>query len=607
MRFLGDLNTRNLILLDVKYSRVKEEGKTNDYAMFLFKNVETGEKFVYNVKNPDVEIYFTKPEYRDYDYNTTAIEKEKVYVKKVPYRRVLRSIADEAGGDWKGYYERCLEQGQYKAAKNLFHYNYSYGADMDICDYYRCFWALEYLNREAPANLTKMFLDIETDGLEVAGVPLHGTVPINAISLTDTESKTVYEFLLRNSVKENPQIAEFEKNIDKFIETCHEYFDEDFPGFDYKILMFDDEREMLKTLFALIKKLNRDFCGIWNMGYDIPYIRDRCEVLGLDFIELIGDSDFAVQFANYWEDKNAGVPVEKKDTFDCSSKTIYTDCMLNYGKIRKGRGVIRSLKLGYIAKIELGTSKIDYSDVANIKTLPYEDYWLFVLYSIKDTLLLHGIEKRTEYIDNVFLRATLNGAAYKNIFSQTKFLKTRFFIESWIDGFVGGNNSNMDYSAPFGQQDDGEREKFDGAVVGDPELNAHVGVNVFGKRSKYVFQYVIDMDFSSMYPWSIISFNISAHTMIGKLIIDNEYYNHNKKEPLSDKDTDGGIESKELKFEAGKQFVEDMLSSDLLRMGRNWFNLPSLEEMFDELEIKEPLVETKPPKPKDVIRLHIGA
>lgn len=580
MKFLGDLDTSDLILLDIKHSRLKtEEGRSEDYAMVLLKNVRTGEKFVYNIKDPEIELHFAKPEERNFDYNLTAIERDRTFIKKVKARSVINEIVKEAGGEWKQYYDRCREQGNYKAFKNIHHYPYVFGSDLDVADYYRCMWTIHYHNPNTQVKLTKMFMDIEVDGIDTRGVPLDGVAPINAVSITDTESKTCYAFLLRNACRENPQIAEFEEHIDEFYEKCHEEFDKEFPGFQYKVFMFDNEVQLLTGLFTLIKKLDRDFCAIWNMGYDIPYIIARCNVLGIDPVELITDRDFAVRDLYYWNDSRAGMPVEKKDYFNSSTRTIYTDAMLNYGKIRKGGSVIRSLKLNYVSTLELDEQKLDYSKEANIKTMPYVNYMMFVLYNMKDTLLMHNIENRTDDIDNLFSRAIANGSSYKEVFSQTKFLRNRFFVECYKDGFISGNNANMDYAAAYGASED-DGVGYDGAVVGDPELNCHVGVNVFGKRSKYVFKYVVDMDFSSMYPWSIISFNISAHTMIGKLFINKEYYKGEIEE--------GDADNPDLKFEPGKQFVEDLLAQDYIKLGQAWFNLPSVTDMLADLEEKKP-------------------
>lgn len=491
MKFLGDgIDCSNLILLDVKYAR---NTSNEDYVMLLFKNVVTGRKMVYNIKNPKVEIYFVKPEYRNFKYNQTAISKEKLYSMQVPYKDVCKTIANEAGGQWKDYVNNAIQSRNYRAISNVFHYNFSFGADLDICDFYRCWWAIHYYNPETKVVLNKAYLDIENDIVDFIGMPDKGKAPVNVVSVCDGFNKKVHTFCLRNAARKNPLIKKFENNIEKFYKLCHETYDEEFPGFSYQVYMFDDELDMLKTLFVVLKQIDPDFLGIWNMAYDVQNIIARVKHLGGNPEDLFCDNDFKASKLYYWEDKFTGKPVLKKDYFEVTSRIIWTDMMLNYGKLRKNRAQLRSSKLDYIAKTEIGSGKFEYSGSYD-KFLPYNDYEKFILYSIKDVLLLYGIENKTEDMDDVLSRATLNGSMYKEVFSQTRFLKNRFYIECIKDGYVAGNNVNIDYGKPKESEDD--EVKFDGAVVGDPELNEHVGERIFGHPSKYVFKYVIDMDFS---------------------------------------------------------------------------------------------------------------
>ena len=41
------------------------------------------------------------------------------------------------------------------------------------------------------------------------------------------------------------------------------------------------------------------------------------------------------------------------------------------------------------------------------------------------------------------------------------------------------------------------RETFEGAINGDPELNGYNGIELFGKKSKYLYGDSIDFDFSA--------------------------------------------------------------------------------------------------------------
>ncbi len=80
---------------------------------------------------------------------------------------------------------------------------------------------------------------------------------------------------------------------------------------------------------------------------------------------------------------------------------------------------------------------------------------------------------------------------------NTSFLKNRAYLEFLNQGLIIGNNTNLDYGrskVEKEEDDDGEDEKFSGAVVGDPELNDHTGAYVMGQKSKYIREWVVDMD-----------------------------------------------------------------------------------------------------------------
>ena len=126
--------------------------------------------------------------------------------------------------------------------------------------------------------------------------------------------------------------------------------------------------------------------------------------------------------------------------------------MSQYIKIRKARAELKTVRLNAIAKSELNDEKLDYSDEANIKTLPYENYRMFVLYNIKDTLLQYGIERKTHDIDNVFQRSLVNATQYESAFSQTILLKNRAYLSYYKQGFIIGNNQNIDYASQYNNQ-----------------------------------------------------------------------------------------------------------------------------------------------------------
>ena len=120
-------------------------------------------------------------------------------------------------------------------------------------------------------------------------------------------------------------------------------------------------------------------------------------------------------------------------------------------------------------------------------------------------------------------------------------------------------------------KEDDDDEGYDGALVADPELNSYEGMKVLGRKSKYVYKLVIDMDFSAMYPNIIISINVAANTMIAKLIINDTVEDFMNK---IDIDAD--------KYDSGKDFIDNYLTGNVLNLCKKWFNLPGVMEMIEE-------------------------
>ena len=83
-----------------------------------------------------------------------------------------------------------------------------------------------------------------------------------------------------------------------------------------------------------------------------------------------------------------------------------------------------------------------------------------------------------------------------------------------------------------------------------------------------------------MYPNVKITFNISPNALIGKLFIEDKYYRGEV--------FDGDVDDPALKFEAGKEFSENILTDNIFKLGYNWFGLPSLESVIDGIEKEFP-------------------
>jgi hypothetical protein len=574
MDFMRGINTDNIMLLNIIYHRATEDRDWKDELSIIYKDLKTGDKHIKKIPAPDMEIYFAKEKFRDYDYNKNffAIKDSDIY--RLPYRRLVKEIAKLAGPKYVSFVDDCYRTGRWGEVKSMHQYPYVFGSDYDIENWYRIWFFLNY-HHEKPKPITKLFLDIEYDGIGVEGFKKDGECPINAITVMDDCMNTSYTFLLRN--KKNPLIEKFENDIEGFKENLHAEFDETYGKIEYKFFMYDNEIELISDTFKLVNTLKRDFLLIWNLSFDIPYIIGRLRRLGVDAADIICHKDFERRDLFFKKDiKN--FQVEKKgDYFRVSSYTVYLDQMLVYAQLRKGGGELRSYALTSIAQKELKDGKLDYSEVANIKTLPYVDYGLFVRYNIKDVLLQRRIELKTQDLENVYQRSYYNATTYEKIFRQSIFLANRAYMEYYNQGYIIGNNANIDYSIQWddlpeveeeNDDDDDEgtekKQRFEGALVGGPHLNNHTGIRLLGTRSMYIFDNCVDFDFTGLYPSINITFNIAPNTLLGKLFI-------NKRVDAPD-------------IDEGKLFTDNLLIDNPLLMGTTWFNLPAFQDLYGEFK-----------------------
>ena len=464
MEFLQLKESRkdDIMLTNIIYNQPSAQTNWVDSIDVIYKDLSTNIKYLETIINPTMDVYFTKPEYRNYDYPKYTMPIEQVEIQNISCKHATRDIAKIAGGKYAEYYRQCVETKNRKAMKNLHKYKYVMASDYDPESYYRIQFSCHYLN-DKQKPITKMYSDIEVDGINVEGFVKDGVAPINAITLIDEKTRKCFTFALRN--EKNPQIQELEDNLDLFKRECHNMFDESYGEFEYNILFYDEKDEivMLKDYFNLIHTLKRDFIMFWNMNFDANYLMDRITELGYNPADIMCHPDFPVKRCYYYEDRKNFAVKMKKDAFTISDYTTWIDQMILYAQIRKGQSELGSVKLNIIGKKELGDEKLDYSEEANIKTLPYVNYQKFLLYNIKDVLLQFGIERKTSDLDNLYTRSILNSVAYKKVFSQTALLRNRCYVDYLKQGYVIGNNINLDYNKDWDSDDDEDDEKFAGA------------------------------------------------------------------------------------------------------------------------------------------------
>ena len=599
------INKESSMLLDVQYIKANKKNGTKDYLYLIWKDIDTDEKYMQAIEEPKIDIYFEKPEFRNHLNNKNYATTDMVEKKTVVYKDIIYEIANDMGDRGKQKLQDCFTTRNYKGLKEFMMYPYVYGADYDIRTWYRYQW-MKYFDNDKPKNLSIGFLDIEVDTLESAGFPNPVFDPIDLVTFIDITHNNSYTFILvnrkcnsnddfkRNLYKTRHETEEYYlNNIEELKREAHEKFDESYPDMIYNFYFYKDEIKMLSHLFQLINQLKLDFVGVWNISFDIPYIMNRIETLGYDPKEIMCHPDFPVKECYFKKDTINFAVKNKSDFFKISSYTVFFDQMIVYAAIRKGQQELRSNKLTYIAKREIGDEKLDYSEEGSLKTLGYRNWLMYVLYNIKDVLLQKGIEERTTDVYTYYFTSYQNITPYENEFKQTVKLRNVQYLFYLDNGMIPGQNVNaILYNGKDNKEkddEDDEDSKFEGALVGNPLLIDNFGMKLFNHKSNNIFRYSIDMDMTAFYPSTIFEMNIDPSTLIFKMILPCDQYDVRGGDIKFNGITDFQlVEENNDSFsdDVAKEVIDNFQTGDYITTGNKWLNLPSASEIYTELKKK---------------------
>ena len=565
MKFLDGVGP-NQEVLPLNYLYFNERNfNVDDVLTIIYKDVASGETKVQNIIKPEIEVWIVKPEYREaVRFNRTWVKKEYLEPHKVRYRNRYRQIAKILG----------LQDEDIDLAKTSPFVLFS---NLDIRNYYALQFIHEY-NVPDSFNLNIGLFDIENDIIDIDHFPPPGECPISLIAFIDVSNETVYQFILEpqnHSHTINPatgdyydyrdQVQHLKEHVKEYVQELHEMFDESYGVLEYHILFLKSEEEMISKFFKLLDVLNIDFAEAWNAAYDMSNLTSRPDKILSDPIQLICSDKFLAKECLFVEDKN---PLfhKRKHTCQIAHPTVFIDQMVIYAGLRSAMGKIPSLKLNVIAQKEIGDTKLDYSEEGSIKELPYENFWKYCLYSIKDTLLQLGIHRKTDDISSVYSRMLEDGLLANEVFTSTIQLTNSLSTFLLEHDYIPGNNFNkfndeqklkqqaffygssndiasdendammnamvdpddlVDTSDDEEDEDDSsskKKKKFSGAMVQDPNRMLPTGFKINGRLNSRIHNNVGDMDITSEYPTAIILSNMSSETLIARVEFVDDLY-----------------------------------------------------------------------------------
>jgi len=562
----GNLQLLNTIYDKPKY-RPEDKNQYYDILTYVYRDESTGKKSIKEVISPKFSYYVIKEECET-NFKLAEATMEELDKRNCRYQDLLRDMCIVMGKDEE--FKSLQKRKEFGKVKEMtFHSGLFFGADINIEDYSINQWILD--NPDAKnIKLSKSYLDIECDTTDYKGFPdeHEAPCPINVITYVNADDSSSHTFILRKTKRPETveQIKKLEKacKSGKYQEYLKKKFEADFGEIKYNFYFYDSEIELLEDCLQCINEYKADYCGIWNMTFDILTMINRWEFLtGRPKEELFCHPDFSNSVCNFYEDNKHQKHGDKNTAFTLTSYTQFVDLLIIFAAIRRGMGERESYKLTDICLEEIGQTKEKFDDDAdNLTDLINKNFRKFITYNIKDVLLMKKLEEKNNDIDTLYQISLLTGTRFSHTMRKTVSLANLKYKTFLHQGRVPWCNMNTNYT-----ENNSSAETFEGALVADPNLNAHEGIKIYGNKSMFIFDNVIDFDLAALYPNIIRAFNVSITTQFGKLIITDE-------NQITQKEGERMVQA----------FMEGLNSRDYGYIGIRFFGLDPIEKLCEKLE-----------------------
>ena len=306
-----------------------------------------------------------------------------------------------------------------------------------------------------------VFIDIEVDTEDGFPNIKEGDKAITAIAIYDDLSSQYTAFIL----DKKGQLQDITKD-------------------NVTIISVQSEKDLIRKFLTKWEEIQPTIVTGWNIDYfDMPYLYYRISgILGRTMASKL--SPIGICYINDFNDKLVVAGVNILDYMGLYKKFI-------------GRNE-PSYALGAIGKRVVNMDKITYK--GNLNTLYNEDINKYVEYNLNDVKIVVALDKKLQYIDLCRLICHKGHVPYESYSMSSKYIEGAMLIYLRRLGMIAYNKSVTGKEDYERQVQEGE-EGFVGAYVKDP---------VPGR-----YEWVYDLDLTSMYPSIIISLNISPETIAG--------------------------------------------------------------------------------------------
>ena len=262
---------------------------------------------------------------------------------------------------------------------------------------------------------------------------------------------------------------------------------------DKEVRPYRTEADMLLAFLNLWEEIDPTIITGWNSGFfDVPYMYYRmCNVLGKEQASRLSP----LRKFNFTE-WDTSQPIE-------IGGINHLDYMLLFKKF-----IVKqepSYKLGDIGEKYVKLGKVDYE--GSLDKLFVDDINKFIEYNLRDVEIIIELEKKLKFIDLTVAIGHLCHVPYEQIYLSTVLNDGAILTYLKRQGIVSPNKPTTINPALKESNDD----EYAGGYLKDPTPG--------------LYEWVIDLDFTSLYPSIIRSLNIGIETFVGRIVNNGKYDN----------------------------------------------------------------------------------
>jgi DNA polymerase elongation subunit (family B) len=343
--------------------------------------------------------------------------------------------------------------------------------ESDVDKFTRVLVDAYYEQDDTPEYQNVVYIDIEC---EIAGALTQDSVrnpagKLTAIALYDNTTKTYYCYIL-----DEAKLMTSSKSEGKFVIPCN------------------SEKDLMSQFLNKWEELDPTIVTGWNSEFfDIPYLYHRIKnVLGeeqasrLSPLKRVDDTEFL------------GVKTTE------IAGVNHLDYMLLFKKYITAQEP--SYALGNIGEKYVDLGKIEY--LGSLDKLFKDDIETFINYNIRDVEIIVALEDKLKFIDLTVIISHLCHVPYEQIYMSTAlnegailtYLKRKNIVSPNKPTTYNPNLKNI-------------KEEYAGGYLKDPVPG--------------LYEWVIDLDFTSLYPSIIRSLNMGIETLVGRIVNRDKYDN----------------------------------------------------------------------------------